>query len=342
MSMPFTPIARPPNTQNCEDGIYSGTLPSQICNPNVICDQVCIDVVLEADGAFPQWYVDGAVDIELLTYVVAGTPVIAWAISAGALPAGLALVGNQVTGTVTAGASTGTVTFTATNCEAGTDDITLTWDVNACTPASDIEPAPGDIPQPVIGTDYEVQFTATGTAPIVWTIDPLPPGATFTTDGLLTIPGASVTDDELEFTVTATGPCGDPVSEDYTIQGTEAITLRYGQLLFAGLPDPPPTFVETDFTGGGPLFADYTEVDALAAITRVGDYIFPETEGARQVMWIADSLLAGSETFMVGGFPWGITPGPHTASQSLTILGVPGKIFITSDQNGGTYTVTVT
>lgn len=346
MSMPFTPIPRPPNTQNCEDGVLDGTLPSQICNPAVICDRRCIDVVLNEDGAFPQWFEDQVVNLSLQAYVVSGSAPISWSITSGTLPAGLSLVGGNITGTISESPGTGSVTLQATNCEEGTDSIVLSWDVNACTPPSALLPATGDIDQPVLGQDYEVVFSASGTGPLVFTITSgaaglAAAGIELATDGTLTWAAADVDTDEHVFEVTATGPCGE-VSETYTIQGSAPFTLRWGNLAYPGAPTAAPTFVETDFTGGGPLFSDYTEAGAEVAVTRVGSYLFPSISGTRQVMWIADSLLVGAETFTVSGLPWGLDPGANTYLQSLTINGVPGKVFFTSDRNGGSYTVDVT
>jgi len=341
MAAKFTPVIRPPIGFDC-----TATVPRPqifpICNPQTICSGTCIDVVLEADQAFPQWYVGGVVDVNLQTLVSVGTAPIVWAVSAGALPSGLVLEDGHVVGTVEAAASTGSVTFTATNCEEGSDSITLTWDVNACTEAGPVLPAAGDIPQPVVGVEYEVTFTATGTAPIVFTIDPLPPGATFDGEtGVLNIPAEDVTDDEISFTVTAQGPCGPESSEDYTIQGTTAILLRYGNLTFDPAPAAAPTFIEGDFTGGGPLFASYDELAATSPGTRVGNYAFPGGDGVRQVMWIADSLLDGAEFFTVSGLDWVIDPAPNTALQSLTIAGIPGKVYFTANQLNGSYTLHV-
>jgi len=350
MSTPFIPIPRPPNTQNCEDGIYAGTLPSQICNPDVICNLRCIDVVIDDRQEF-----DTPLNGGVYSYTIQktrGSSPIVWTITTGALPAGLALNASTgaITGTVTETEdNTGSVEFTATNCDTGTSTITWEWTVGGCTAPSDLLPASGDIAQPVVGVDYTVAFTASGSGPLVFTVTSgaaglTAAGITLAPDGTLTWAGADVDTAEHVFEVTATGPCGS-VAETYTIQGTEPVTpktLRWGNLAYPGAPAAAPTFVEGDFISGGPLFSDYTEAGATAAVTRVGSYIFPSIAGTRQVMWIADSLLVGTETFMVSGLPWGLDPGDNTYLQSLTIAGVAGKVFFTSDRNGGSYTVDVT
>jgi len=116
-------------------------------------------------------------------------------------------------------------------------------------------------------------------------------------------------------------------------------TIRWGNYLWAGAPDAAPKFVEFDLAGRSPLFVDWNR---SVATNLVGDYLFKSRRGARQVFWVADQLLKNRQTtFTSSGFPVGFDPGDDQAHQSLTIQKVPGKVYVTSDRNGGSYVVSV-
>lgn len=116
-------------------------------------------------------------------------------------------------------------------------------------------------------------------------------------------------------------------------------TIRWGNYLWEGAPKPAPTFKEFDLAGRSPLFVDWKR---SVSTNLEGDYLFKSRRGARQVIWVADLLLKNKKTsFSSSGFPVGFDPDINQPHQSLVIQGVPGKVFITSDRNGGSYTMTV-
>ena len=189
-----------------------------------------------------------------------------------------------------------------------------------------------------VGDPVLVNFAlSAGTGPLVWSITTLPSGLTFNpaTQQLIgTMPASPVI-----VTVTAENSCGND-TEALTITpiSVAVATIRWGNFTWPGFPAAGPLFVEADFTGGNPAYVDTNAVDVL---TRVGARTFATRAGVRQVMWIKNTLLTGSPSFQVSGFPWGLTPAPNTPYQSLTIAGIPGTVYFTLDQNGGTYTVNV-
>lgn len=330
------PIARPPYTPPCENTVPC-PVNSLICDGGSICVVQCIPVALNEFQSFDLPTVGQAYDQFILK--TAGSSPIAWTITAGALPAGLTLNASTglISGTPTGASPTsGSVTFQALNCVDQTDTIAWTWSVSACVAPGPVLPA--DITPPYTGVAYSQTFTATGsTSTFTLSGDPLP-GASLSSSGVLT--WASPVAGSYTFTVTATNACG-TTNQDYVITVTTAptpVALRYGQFVYADFPAAAPTFVAGDFTGSNP---NYTPLGSSNPSSANGSYPFTESLNSRQVMWIADSLLGGSPIFTVDGFPWVIDPSSNTALQSLTIGGIPGKVFFTANQNGGAYTVVI-
>ena len=81
-------------------------------------------------------------------------------------------------------------------------------------------------------------------------------------------------------------------------------------------------------------------IPITSPVSANGSYAFADRDGCRQVMWVASTLLTGTPTFTVNGFPWVLDPNFNTALQALTIAGVPGYIFFTSSNNTN-YTVVI-
>lgn len=102
------------------------------------------------------------------TFTATGTAPITWSITSGTLPTGMSFSsGGVLSGTPTATAS-GSITFTATNAF-GFDPRTLTLTVNAAGsgPAAITR---FTLPGGTVGTPYSQQITATGTAPITFSV----------------------------------------------------------------------------------------------------------------------------------------------------------------------------
>lgn len=117
------------------------------------------------------------------TLVATGATPITWAVTAGALPAGLLLIGDTISGRATS-AETATFTITATNV-AGSGvaifTITSSWPLVAPSIVT------ATLPSAVIGQAYSNQISATGTAPITWSVvsGAMPAGLTLGSNGLV-------------------------------------------------------------------------------------------------------------------------------------------------------------
>jgi hypothetical protein len=270
--------------------------------------------------------------------VVASGTASTFAVTSGTLPNGLSIAaGGAITGTPTV-AGPFSFTITATN-PCGSDPQAYSVTVAAaCVPPVITTTT---LPDGVVGTAYGQNILASGNAStFAVTSGTLPAGLSLSAGGSLT--GTPTTATSYSFTVTATNACGsDPQAYTVNITAT-AVTLRYGNIVYPDFPTAAPTFVAGDFTGSGPLFGDYTEVAAISPVSRANTYVFPTAAGVRQVMWVADSLLTGSPSFVVDGLPWVIDPGANLPLQSLTIAGIPGKVYFTFYQNTGTYNLVVT
>lgn len=110
----------------------------------------------------------------------AGVAPLAWAITAGTLPAGLSLQGEVIAGTPTAAGSS-TFTVQATDALGRTATRSLTLVVGAVADAIVITVV--SLPVGTVGTAYVAGISADGAAPVTWQIieGTLPPGLTVLT-----------------------------------------------------------------------------------------------------------------------------------------------------------------
>lgn len=178
-------------------------------------------------------------------------------------------------------------------------------------------------------------YVTNGTAPFTWSMDPIAGFNIDTDSGLMT---GTMPLGTTNVVIRSTNTCGSD-SKPFQLIGSSgpgSYTVRWANFLWAESPAAAPTFVETDFLGGN---ANYVDGQTLSTGSRVGNYIFVARSGARQVFWLPDSL--GMPSFSVSGFPWQLDPAPNTALQNLSISGEPGKVFFTSQQNTGGYTLSV-
>jgi hypothetical protein len=274
------------------------------------------------------------------TFTATGTGPRTWSVAGGSLPLGITL--NSATGVIS-GIPTTSAGYSwdiqvSNPCPSSANRATGVVVSAACVPVVITTPS---IATPVIGVAYSASQSASGTAPVTWSISAgaLPTGLTLNTStGAIT--GTPTTPGAYTFTSTATNACG---VANMTYSGTiaalpppTAFTARYGKIIWPGAPAAVPTFTAVDFTGPSPLF-EVAPTNATPASGN-GTYVFPpRTTGAniRQVLWLADSLTGGSPNFVASGFPWGLDPSANTHCQALTIAGVPGKVYCASDVNNG-------
>lgn len=108
----------------------------------------------------------------------------------------------------------------------------------------------------------------------------------------------------------------------------------------------PATFTETQFTN--PASAGWANniggYNTENKLVRDGTYEFsvpPVGPDWFQIYWFPNSLLAvvGNPLHItVSGFTFNLQPLPDTAYQSLTIDGVPGKVFVSANSSNGGFT----
>lgn len=325
MSFPaYTPTPIVPSGTLC-DASRPGSGVTVICE-TTLCG-ACVNAVINY-GTLPTFYVAKPVSIQLTAI---GTKPFVWTATSG-LPAGLTLSTSGVlSGTPTTAAS-GTLVVALANCSTTTSK-SLNYTTTACVVPSALLPA--TLTGVTAGAPYTQTLTATGTAP-VWTAAGLPSGATLdSSTGVLawTSPVAGT----YNFTVTATNNCG-VASITYSLVITAAITARKG--VWKGAQSP--TWVAADFTTPS---ANFEVITNSSPTTRIGPSVFPARVGAvdvYDVIWFADSLLAGTPQFNIARSPALLNPAIDTPYQTLTIAGVSGKIYeaFTAANAGQTIDVT--
>ncbi|HYF00546.1 MAG TPA: putative Ig domain-containing protein [Planctomycetota bacterium] len=162
------------------------------------------------------------------TFTAVGTAPLAWSVSAGSLPPGMAL--NASTGVYSGTPTTaGSFTFTvrATNA-AGTDERSIAHTINPAAAPPSITGPTLPLSAATVGTPYSATFTAVGTGPITWsaTSGSLPPGLTLDpATGLYSgTPGASGV---YAFTVKAANAAGsDTRSVSHTVRAAPGPASR--------------------------------------------------------------------------------------------------------------------
>jgi hypothetical protein len=151
-----------------------------------------------------------------------GTAPYTYAVTAGALPAGVTLgSGGTLAGTPTEG---GSFTFTVTATDANDFTGTQAYTLQIGAPAITI--APATLPAGTVGTAYSQVLAASGgTAPYTYAVSAgaLPDGLALAGDG--TLSGTPTASGSFAFTVTATDANAQTGEQAYTLQIVDALTL---------------------------------------------------------------------------------------------------------------------
>ncbi|WP_404339791.1 putative Ig domain-containing protein [Sphingomonas sp. MMS12-HWE2-04] len=133
-----------------------------------------------------------------------GTATYSYAVTAGALPAGLSLTGDTISGTPTAGGSFN-FTITATDSSGGSGPYSAGRSYTLTVAAATVTLSPTSVPNGYAGTPYSQTLTASGgNGPYTFavTAGALPPGLSLSASGVLS--GNGTANDQYTFTITAT------------------------------------------------------------------------------------------------------------------------------------------
>ena len=197
----------------------------------------------------------------------------------------------------------------------------------------------------LIGTPYLGTTSFVGTPPVTFSLDSgtLPAGLSLNpSTGVIsgTPSGPAGTS---EFTLKAVNDCPSETTFPVSIVVSSAPpiphNIRWGLFVCANFPADPPTLVASDLTGSN---SNYTSVGTSDASSCIRSYHYPENSGARQILWIADALIPLTKNYKLSGFPFSWFPAANTPNQSLTVAGIPGKLFISSQWNLGAFDIDVT
>ena len=248
-----------------------------------------------------------------------GTAPYAYAITAGALPAGLTLASNgTLSGTATAG-GTFNFTVTATDSSSGSGPYTGSRAYAFTVGAPTVALAPASLPAATIATAYSQGVSASGgTAPYSYavTAGALPAGLTLASDG--TLSGTATSGGSFNFTVTAT----DSSTGSGPFTGSNAYALSV---------DAPTVTLAPATLPGGTLDVAYNQT--VIATGGTAPYTYAITAGALPagLTLAANGTLSGTPTALgLSNFTITATDssggsGPFAGSQgySVEITGLP-------------------
>jgi len=277
-----------------------------------------------------------------------------FAVTAGALPAGLTLSsGGLLAGTPT-GAGAASFTVTATSVAGVTGTLAYTTAVAPALPAPPVVPVVfgrATLPNGGVGVAYSQALTASGPAgPFAFTVTAgaLPAGVTLSAGGLLS--GTPTAAGTASFTVTATNPNGTSGTQAYTITLAPAapvvpppvVPVRRARFAVGSDVGGPATANLVDTDGSvrlsvTPFGADFTGGVRVAAADFTGDGVPDLVAGTGPGVATSVRVLdgvTGAELFSLAPFEATFTGGVFVAAGDLTGDGVP-DLVITPDEGGG-------
>ena len=237
-----------------------------------------------------------------------GSGAFTYAISAGALPAGVVLNGASglVSGTPTTG-GTATFSVTATDTLGATGTRAYSVPVNSAMALN-----PATLPPGVVGTAYSQAMSATGgsgTYTYAVTLGTLPPGLSLnTTTGVLS--GTATSTATSSFTITVTDTLGASAARSYSLSFNAAVTVGP-----ATLPNP---VVGTAYT------------QTVSGNGGTGSYAFTLAAGNLPPGLVLTTGTSASATKASSG------------STAVTVLNAPTGALAGMPTAAGTYTFTIT
>lgn len=285
-----------------------------------------------------------------------GTAPYTYAVTSGALPAGMSLAGGVLSGTPTAaGVFNFTVTATDANKISGNHDYALT--INP--PALGLSPAAGVLPDATAENAYSQQFAPSGgTAPYTVTVSSgaLPAGLTLSTTGLLS--GTPAATGTFIFTV--------QVADSTTGAGAPFVVMRsYTLTVYAPIVSvipmegilAPATVGQTNYTqaftakGGNGTYTYALTAGALPAGMSLVNGVLsgvPKAVGSSSFTVTAtdSNLFTGGKMYSlaVGAPTITVTPTNPVLSEGMAESGYSSVSFGATSANGGTapYTYALT
>ena len=245
-----------------------------------------------------------------------GTAPYAYAVTAGALPAGVTLSSSgTLAGTPT---QSGSFTFsvTATDSSTGSGPYSATRSYTLAITAPALTLAPSTLANATVGSAYSETLTASGgTAPYSYavTAGALPAGVTLGTNG--TLSGTPTSGGSYSFTVTATDATTSANGGPYTASRSYTLTVARAAVVLS------PATLPAGTSG-----VAYSEV--LTATGGTAPYGYAVTAGGLPsgVTLASNGTLAGTPT-QSGNFTFSITAtdsstgsGPYNATRSYTLV----------------------
>lgn len=264
-----------------------------------------------------------------------------YAITAGQLPAGISLTGDQLSGTPTA---PGTYAFTITATDTGSTGAgapftaSASYTLTVSAPAITITTA--SLPDGTVGAAYSQQLVAEGgVAPYAYSvaIGELPSGLQLSSSGQLT--GTATSSGSYAFTVTATDANGQ--------QGTRAYTLQVGDAAPVAAAD-----TATALAGSAlPIAVTANDSGAITAVTVVQPPQHGTVNVTDQVVtYTAASDYEGQDSFQyTASGPGGVSapaqvtitvnPAPVAVSRTVSAaVAAETRVELTEGARGGPFT----